>query len=393
MNSTSDSETNGTMLVTASQYAAVVRRPPALPPLSEADLARARALAASLPVTDDRLGDMINLGNSAQTALAEISKEMLAGVRVNALNEVLRLSDGVLAQVRQLRLEDLSPAARRSLFVLRESAAAIRRRVGSFFRGYAQVSRQLDRQEAEIFQKEAEATRRYHADARLEQGARQVMLNARIAGAAIELFLSSKNGWDELERRQQIVAEEQAAAAHEQRAIDVSLLPTAERYARYLERVEMKRTSLQRAILSAYQSSITLRMLEDNENIIRQKLGDIRTDLLPQWRLLITIAYNAYVQQGVTEFVQRLERTEAAIRTQTADQIAKTADSVADLMTRQVFDPVAMKYQQDKLIGALETLRAASIEARRIRDAAEETMKRSMDELGEALAANAARPQ
>jgi uncharacterized protein YaaN involved in tellurite resistance len=326
-------------------------------------------------------------------ALAEITKEMLAGVRVKAMDEVLHLSDGVLAQVRLLRLEDLSPVARRIWLGLAEPAAYIRRRVANFFRGYTLVSQQLDRQEAEIFRKEAEATQRYHANARLEQATRQVMQDARIALAAIELFLAGERGQAELARRQRVAADEQAASVRESRPADMAVITAAERYARFLERVEMKRTSLHRVLLSAYQSSLTLRMLEDNENLVRQKLSDIRTDLLPQWRMLITIAYNAYLQQGVAEFVRRLERTESDLRKQTADQVEQTATTVADMMTRRVFDPAAMKYQQDRLIGALETLKAASIEARQIRAEAEATMQRSMDELSEAVVRGTATPR
>ena len=70
------------------------------------------------------------------------------------------------------------------------------------------------------------------------------MLDGRITLAAIELFLSSENGREELARRRQAVAADQAGSSREQRAIDLSLLTAAERYDKYLERVEMKRTSL-----------------------------------------------------------------------------------------------------------------------------------------------------
>jgi uncharacterized protein YaaN involved in tellurite resistance len=183
------------------------------------------------------------------------------------------------------------------------------------------------------------------------------------------------------------VAEEKDAAQREVRTVDFLIPSAADRYAKYLERVEMKRASLQQVVLSAYQTEITLRMLQDNENIIRQRLSDIRTDLLPHWRTSITLAYNAYLQQGIAEFVVRLQRTEAELRRKTADQIEQTAHDVAGLMVTQVFDPVAMKYQQDKLIGALETLKTASVEARRLRDSAEAAMKQSLDQLGTAVAA------
>jgi uncharacterized protein YaaN involved in tellurite resistance len=377
---------SGLAVVTAEQYALSTRQPPSLPPLAEAERVRARQLALALVPGDERLGDIVQYGGEVQSALADITRGMLAGVRVKALDEILQLSDGVLAQVRQLNLDQLSPMAGRTLLWFRESAAAVRQRVARFFKSFELVSQQLDRQEADIFRKEAAAAERYHASAQLERATRDIMLEARLGVAAIEVFLEGEHGWAELQRRQRALDAEKAAAARHNRSVDFAALSAVERYAKYLERVEMKRTSLQQAVLSAYQAEVTIRMLQDNENIIRQKLSDIRTDLLPQWRTRVTIAYNAYLQQGIAVFVRGLERAEAELRLQTADQIERTAASVADLMTRQVFDPVAMKYHQDKLIGALETLKAASLEARRIRDAAEATTKRSLDELGQAVA-------
>ncbi len=341
------------------------------------------------PSTRTRLGDIIKFGGDVQTALADISKRMLAGVRSKTLDEVLQLSDGVLGQVSLLNLDELSPMARRTRFLLKESAAAIKQRIARFFRGFELVSRQLDRQEAEIFRKEAEAAQRYHALAELERATRKIMLDARVGAAAIDLFLNSDSGTAELERRQQRVAKEMAAAQSETRSVDFVIVTAAERYGKYLERVEMKRTSLQQAVLAAYQSEITIRMLQDNENIIRQRLSDVRIDLLPQWRTRITLAYNAYVQQGIAQFVKGLESAEAELRIKTGDQLVQTANSVAELMTRQVFDPAAMKYHQDRLIAALETLKLASTEARRLRDTAEDSMKRSIDELGAAVATTA----
>ena len=379
-----------TAIVTADQYALSVHKPPALPPLAPTEMARAVALSTSLAPSEDHLGDIIKFGSEVQTALADISKRMLVGVRTKTLDEVLQLSDSVLGQVRQLDLDELSPIARRTRFLLKESAAAIKQRIARFFRGFELVSRQLDRQEAEIFRKEAEAAQRYHGLAELERATRKIMLDARVAAAAVELFLNSESGMAELARRQQRVAAEMAAAQSETRSVDFVVVTAAERYGKYLERVEMKRTSLQQAILAAYQSEIAIRMLQDNENIIRQRLSDVRTDLLPQWRTRITLAYNAYVQQGIAQFVKGLERAEAELRMKTGDQLVQTANSVAELMTRQVFDPVAMKYHQDRLIAALETLKLASTEARRLRDTAEDAMKRSIDELGAAVATTAA---
>jgi len=208
---------------------------------------------------------------------------------------------------------------------------------------------------------------------------------------AIKLFLDGEYGYVELQRRQQAVAEEREAARRDNRSVDYAIIADADRYAKYIDRLEGKAAALQQVILSSYQMSITIRMMGDNENIIRQKLSDIRTELLPQWRTLIAIAYQAYQQQGVARFVQQLTSAEAELRKQTADQLEQTAESVADLMTRPVFDVESMQYYNEKLVNSLDILKTASIEAKKIRDAAEAEMRGVISQLGEAVASTSVR--
>jgi len=131
----------------------------------------------------------------------------------------------------------------------------------------------------------------------------------------------------------------------------------------------------------------------DNENIIRQKLSDIRTELLPQWRTLIAIAYQAYQQQGIARFVEQLTRSEAELRHQVADQLEGTAQGVAELMTRPLFDYEAMRYSNEKLVKSLDILKTASFEAKKIRDTAEKEMQVLINQLGEAVADTSVRKE
>jgi hypothetical protein len=76
-----------------------------------------------------------------------------------------------------------------------------------------------------------------------------------------------------------------------------------------------------------------------------------------------------------------------------ADQLEMATNGVADIVTRQTFDPEAMIYYHDKLVKSLETLKTASIEARKIRSAAEAFTEEHIAKLGEAVAATSLRAQ
>ena len=255
------------------------------------------------------------------------------------------------------------------------------------------MNTRLDRQEADIFAKETASTERYYKDAELAKAAFGILLDARCKVMAIKIFLEGEYGYAELQRRQQAVVDEQEAARRDNRSIDYAIVAAGDRYARYIQRLEGKAAGLHQVILSAYQTTITMRMMGDNEIIIRQKLSDIRTELLPQWRTLIAIAYQAYQQEGIARFVQQLTRSEAELRHQVADQLEQTAEGVADLMTRPLFDYEAMQYNNDKLVKSLDILKTASIEAKNIRDKAEEEMQVLISQLGDAVAATSVRKE
>ena len=383
-------------IVTAQQYSREmqeIKKSPALPPLSDYAMARASELAKTLMRSEDHLDDIVIFGSDAQTAMAKITKDMLSGVRVGMLDEVIQLSDGVLGQIHTLDIGDLSPASRRILVVFHETVALIKRRIENFFRRYELVNSRLDRQEADIFAKETASTERYYKDAQLARSAFGVLLDAQINLAAIKIYLEGDYGYAELQRRQQATAEEGASARRDNRSLDYAIIDAGDRYAKYIERLEGKAAALQQVILSAYQTSITIRMMSDNENIIRQKLSDIRTELLPQWRTLIAIAYQAYQQQGIAVFVQQLTQSEAELRRQVADQLEQTAQGVAGLMTRPLFDYEAMRYSNEKLEKSLDILKTASIEAKSIRDKAEDEMQALIKQLGEAVADTSVRKE
>jgi len=365
------------------------RNTPNLPPLSKEDMARAQELAQSLRRDDAHLDDIVTFGNKAQAALAQVSRDMLAGVRVGTLDEIIALSDGVITDLQSLNMLELSSAAHKVLFIFNETTAMIRHRVENFFRQWEMVNTRLDRQEANIFAKETEATERYHQDAQLARANYEILREAYIMLMAIKIFLDSEHGWAELERRKILADREAAAAARDNRAIDFTIMIARDRYATYIERLEAKGTSLTKMLVSAYQAHHAIDLMARNENDIRQKLSDIRTDLLPGWRMNIALAYQAYAQHGITRFVRELEDAEAEIRILAADQIEHAARGMYELRTRP-FNFAAVKYFNDKLISALEIMKETSIVAKQERDKAEALSKILIQELGETVARSGA---
>ncbi len=380
-----------TAIVTVQQYCRELRKAPAQPRLSKENQARAAELARQLVRGEDQLDDMVTFGSDAQATVARISKDILGSVRLGALQDVIQLSDSVLAEVHSLDLGDLLPEARPVLRLFHETKAAIERRIRNFFAKYELINTHLDRQEADIFAKEAVASERFRRDKALAKATLDTMLDAQIKATAIKIFLDSDDGHAETQRRLQAVGCEKEAAQAEHRSVDMLVLAAADRHGKYLERLEEKGFSLTRLIYSAYQMNVTIRMMGNNENIIRQKLSDIRTDLLPQWRVLIAIAYQACQQQGIAQIVERLSIEETNLRRQAGDQMEEAAKRMAALMKSSGIDIDAMRYYSERLTKSLDILKTASFEAGKIRDTAETEIQKLISDMDHAVAATALR--
>ena len=129
------------------------------------------------------------------------------------------------------------------------------------------MNTRLDRQEADIFAKETASTERYYKDAELAKAGLRDIAGCSAQADGDQDF----PGWASmatlsLQRRQQAVVDEREAASRDNRSMDYAIIASGDRYAKYIERLEGKRQALQQVILSAYQTSVTVRMMGDNEN-------------------------------------------------------------------------------------------------------------------------------
>jgi len=314
---------------------------------------------------------------------------MLRGVRVGTLDDAIQLSDGILKELDTLNLGELSAAARKVLFIFEETTAAIKHRVEKFFTRWQMVNTRLERMDADVFRKQIESTERYNQDSALTRTNYEILRDAHVMLMAIKIFLDGEQGYQELARRQQLAAAENETARRENRAVDFLIIIAADRYKKYVDRLERRATALLQMLVSAYQMSLAITQMADQENVIRQELSDIRTDLLPMWKINIVVAYQAYQQHGIMRFMDQLRDAEEDIRMKTADQIEQSARDIAATQSRP-FDVGVARYCNDKLINSLEILKTASAEARKQRQAAEASGSELIRQLGEAAASVAA---
>lgn len=364
---------------------AIVAKPITFEPLNAADEARALAAAKTLLPTDGRFTRVVAIGAKERRGLSAVIDSLNDEITVGDLEKASGLSTQVLGYIDTLNIDDLSPEARNKFLMIKETLEDIANRVKAFFERYQTLKRKLDMIQNEIEAMQAERVNYSNRLDALYIENRRLMLELRVAIAAGKFYLRDY-GYPQQRELQERVEQETAAAKAEGRMIDRDLVQQLQDLNGYLQRVETTVANMQGAITSAYQTGEAIRMMQGNELFIAQKLSDIVETVLPEWKKLLFLAYEAYRAHGAAAFAQQIDAKSAALRRATAEKLGEAAEETAALMKTQSFDPDSLKYFNDKLVEALKVIQDASIEQRKIHAAAEESGQRLMVELAEAVA-------
>ena len=363
----------------------IVAKPITFEPLNPTDEARALAEAKTLLPTDGRFTKVVAIGAKERRGLSAVIDSLNDEITVGDLEKASGLSTQVLGYIDTLNIDDLSPEARNKFLMLKETVEDIVNRVKAFFERYQTLKRKLDMIQKEIEDMQAERVNYSNRLDALYLENRRLMLELRVDIAAGKFYLRDY-GYPAQQELQAKVEAETAAAKAEGRMIDRDLVQQLQDLNGYLQRVETTVANMQGAITSAYQTGEAIRMMQSNELFIAQKLSDIVETVLPEWKKLLFLSYEAYRAHGAAAFAQQIDAKSAALRRATAEKLGEAAAETAAMMKTQSFDPDSLKYFNDKLVQALTVIQEASIEQRKIHAAAEESGQRLMVELAEAVA-------
>lgn len=363
----------------------ITARPITFEPLNPMDEARAREEAKTLIPADSRFTRVVAIGAKERRGLSTVIDSLNNEITVGDLEKASGLSTQVLGYIDTLNIDDLSPEARNKFLMIKETLEDIANRVKAFFERYQTLKQKLDRIQSEIEGMQAERVNYSNRLDALYIENRRLMLELRVAIAAGKYYLRDY-GYPQQKELQAKVEAETAAAKAEARMIDRDLVQQLQDINGYLQRVETTINNMQGAITSAYQTGEAIRMMQGNELFIAQKLSDVVETVLPEWKKLLFLAYEAYRAHGAAAFAEQVDAKSAALRRATADKLGEVADETAALMRTQSFDPDSLKYFNDKLVEALKVIQEASVEQRKIHAAAEESGQRLMVELADAVA-------
>lgn len=363
----------------------ITARPITFEPLNPMDEARAREEAKTLIPADSRFTRVVAIGAKERRGLSTVIDSLNNEITVGDLEKASGLSTQVLGYIDTLNIDDLSPEARNKFLMIKETLEDIANRVKAFFERYQTLKQKLDRIQSEIEGMQAERVNYSNRLDALYIENRRLMLELRVAIAAGKYYLRDY-GYPQQKELQAKVEAETAAAKAEGRMIDRDLVQQLQDINGYLQRVETTINNMQGAITSAYQTGEAIRMMQGNELFIAQKLSDVVETVLPEWKKLLFLAYEAYRAHGAAAFAEQVDAKSAALRRATADKLGEVADETAALMRTQSFDPDSLKYFNDKLVEALKVIQEASVEQRKIHAAAEESGQRLMVELADAVA-------
>jgi len=294
----------------------------------------ARQLADAISV--DRTSEIPSFGADAQKELGKIAEEMLKGTTTQALGEVGGNIEELLRYVKQVDIEQLKAGGGRTFF------RRILVRIKSFFDKYQEVNAKIQQIEARLFSDEQKLTTSINQLDLLYKENFQTLQKLRLWIAAGKIKLN------ELYESYSKLKEEASQGK------DQDLIQKTSDLGNFITRFERRIAALQLVTVAAYQSGPSIRVVQENDLGMKERIILVRDTVLPYWRRQLALAAKIYELQGAAAIQKKITETSTAIITGTAEMLHDASVDVATIMESDVLDINALEQANDKLIQTLQ---------------------------------------
>lgn len=286
-------------------------------------------------INTDRTSEIPSFGADAQQELGKVAEGMLQGTTTQGLGEVGNNIDELIRYVRQINIDELKPGSR-SFF------NRVFSRIKSFFDRYQEVNAKIEQIESRLFEDEQKLTLSINQLDLLYKENIDSLQRLRLWIAAGKLKL--KELYDNYEKMK--------AEAKESK--DQDLTQKTSDLGNFITRFERRISALQLVSIAAYQSGPSIRIVQENDLGMKERIILVRDTVLPYWRRQLALAAKIYELQGAAAIQKKITETSTAIITGTADMLHDASVDVATIMDSDVLDINALEQANDKLISTLQ---------------------------------------
>ncbi len=349
----------------ASLDAGLAATPPATRDLAPADLARVEEIKKTVDVRDAQM--VIQYGLPAQSKLATFADSLLADIRTRDTGEVGEALAELLTKVKELDVDSLAAGSSGSRIPL----------VGRFLDSFKKFNNRYKKLSTNI----------ERLIDGLERARMGLLKDVTVLDKMYELNLEYLNQLDlyiaagdeillDLQTRQLPTLEAEAAASSDP-LVAQQLTDFRQAMARFERRVH----DLKLTRMIAIQTAPQIRLIQNNDQNLVEKIQSSITNTVPLWKNQIVIALSLYRQQQALALQKEVTDTANELLAKNAELLRQGSAKVGREVERGIVDIETLKKANDDLIATLEETIKIQEEGHQKRLAAEGELLRMQADL------------
>ncbi|MET3574882.1 toxic anion resistance protein [Bhargavaea ullalensis] len=345
--------------------------------LSEEEREKAKELAKQIPAGDYEA--ILTYGANAQNQLSSFSHKMLDHVQAKDIGPVGDILSDLMGKLNAIDPEDLSMEKKSGL---KKLFGRVQRSVQEMMTKYQKLSTQVDRIGIQLEHSKRGLIEDVHMLDNLYEQNKAYFQALNVYIAAAEL------------KRDEIVTEilpkmrAEAEASNDQMALqDVNDM------AQFVDRLEKRIYDLQLSRQITIQSAPQIRMIQQTNQTLAEKIQSSIMTSIPLWKNQIAIALTLNRQRQAVESQKLVTKTTNDLLLRNSEMLKMNSIETAKENERGIVEIDTLKKTQENLISTIEETLAIQADGRAKRKAAEAEIARMEEELKQRLIAVADKAQ
>ncbi|GEK31925.1 hypothetical protein KZO01_22340 [Kurthia zopfii] len=339
--------------------------------LSEEDQEKARQLASQIPTGSYEA--ILTYGANAQTALSAFSNKMLDHVQSKDIGPVGDILKDLMTKLNELDPEDLQqekPKGLRKLF------GKVQKSIQEMMSKYTKLSTQIDR-----------------IGVQLEHSKRGLVDDVKMLD---ELYEQNKTYFEALNvyiaaaeiKRDEIMNELlPKMRAEAEKSDDQMVVQEVNDMAQFVDRLEKRIYDLQLSRQITIQSAPQIRMIQQTNQTLAEKIQSSIMTAIPLWRNQIAIALTLNNQRRAVEAQKQVTSTTNELLLKNSEMLKVNTIETARENERGIVEIETLKITQENLISTIEETLQIQHEGREKRRLAEVEIGRMEEDLKQRLLA------
>lgn len=337
--------------------------------LTDEEQHKARELAAQIPVGNYEA--VLTYGSNAQNALSSFSHKMLDHVQSNDIGPVGDILNDLMGKLSEIDPDDLSEKKKSGISRLFNKAS---RSIQEMMTKYQKLSTQIDRIGVQLeHSKRGLMDDVQMLDQLYDQNKTYFQaLNVYIAAAEIKI--------DELTN--EIIPQMRTEA---QQSNDQMAIQEVNDMAQFVDRLEKRLYDLQLSRQLTIQSAPQIRMIQQTNQTLAEKIQSSIMTSIPLWKNQIAIALTLNRQKKAVESQRLVTKTTNDLLLRNSEMLKTNSIETAKENERGIIEIDTLKTTQENLITTIEETLQIQAEGRVKRKEAEREIGRMEEELKQRL--------